>query len=147
MRSRGCLLAILYGSIGSTERRKVVMAETTEFRIGAGARCSDGVCGAVTKVVVDPIVRAVTHLVIASTHGRGPDRLVPLDLVDSTEGEVHLRCTIDEFEKLEIAQKSHFLVGSSNHGNYGQHQAVSWPFYTQGGGFSERGVARAVTYD
>ncbi len=37
------------------------MAETP-FTIGADARCSDGVCGKVTRVIVDPVKRAVTHL-------------------------------------------------------------------------------------
>jgi len=37
------------------------MAETS-FVIGAGARCVDGVCGKVIRVVVDPVARAVTHL-------------------------------------------------------------------------------------
>ncbi|MFI5067468.1 MAG: hypothetical protein ACHP9Z_26285 [Streptosporangiales bacterium] len=40
------------------------MAGTTRFTIGADARCSDGVCGEVSRVVVDPVARAVTHLVV-----------------------------------------------------------------------------------
>ncbi len=32
------------------------MTQTTQFTIGAEARCSDGVCGEVTRVVVDPSV-------------------------------------------------------------------------------------------
>ena len=103
--------------------------------------------GAVTRVVVDPVVRAVTHLVIEPKHGQGLGRLIPLDLVESTMGEVHLSCTLEEFDKLEIAEETQFLPGSSGHGNYGQQQAFSWPFYTIGGGVSVGGVAQAVTYD
>ena len=38
------------------------MADTT-FTIGAAAECSDGPCGAVSRVVVDPVARELTHLV------------------------------------------------------------------------------------
>ena len=47
------------------------MAETTLFTIGAGASCTDGVCGQVTRVVVDPLTRAVTHLVVEPKHRSG----------------------------------------------------------------------------
>ena len=38
------------------------MAKTTPFTIGADASCTDGACGKMTRVVVDPIARAITHL-------------------------------------------------------------------------------------
>jgi hypothetical protein len=123
------------------------MPDTTSFTIGAQARCPDGVCGALTKVVVDPVARIVTHLVIEPPSGEQGGRLVPLELVESTNGEVHLACTIEEFKKLETAEESQFIAGSSGHGNYAPLQAMSWPFYTIGGGVSEGGVARAVAFD
>ena len=43
----------------------------TPFAIGADARCADGVCGKVTHVVVDPVKRAVTHLVVEPRHWPG----------------------------------------------------------------------------
>jgi hypothetical protein len=113
------------------------MADTTSFTIGAQARCPDGVCGAVTKVVVDPVAQIVTHLVIEPPTGEEGGRLVPLELVESTNGEVHLACTIEEFEKLETAEESQFIARSSGHGNYAPLQAMSWPFYTIGVGVSE----------
>jgi hypothetical protein len=36
------------------------MADTVQFRIGANASCSDGSCGEVSRVVVDPVARAIT---------------------------------------------------------------------------------------
>ncbi len=48
------------------------MAKTTPFTIGAGASCTDGACGEVTRVVVDPVARAITHLVVEPEHGHGP---------------------------------------------------------------------------
>ncbi len=137
------------------------MSETTHFTIGAEASCTDGVCGAVTRVVVDPVARAVTHLVVEPRHGQGLGRLVPLDLVDATTDEVRIRCTLAEFEHLDRAEERHFLPGSSGFAKYGPDEAVSWPYFglgagmgmgmamsTAGGiGLGMRNVTRPVTYE
>ena len=41
------------------------MAETEPFTIGAGASCTDGACGEVSRVVVDPVARVITLLAVA----------------------------------------------------------------------------------
>jgi sporulation protein YlmC with PRC-barrel domain len=91
------------------------MAEETEFAMGTTASCSDGVCGEVSRIIVDPATRVVTHLVIEPKHGQEPGRLVPLDLVDTTTGRVRLRCTRAEFGNLDPAQESRLVenTGSS----------------------------------
>jgi sporulation protein YlmC with PRC-barrel domain len=122
------------------------MAQTTQFTIGAEARCSDGVCGDVTQVVVDPVARAVTHLVVEPKHRQGLGRLVPLNLVDdASSGEVRLSCTIEEFEKLDHAEETQFLPGSGGHADYAAGQALSQPYFGLSGVIG--GVPQAVTYD
>ena len=101
----------------------------TEFTIGAEASCTDGVCGEVTRVVIDPIAEAVTHVVIEPKHRQGLARLVPLDLVDEAAGEVRLSCTIAEFERLDPAEETQFVPGSPGYAAYGPDQVVSWPYY------------------
>jgi sporulation protein YlmC with PRC-barrel domain len=81
----------------------------TEFTIGAGASCSDGPCGKLTRLIVDPETQAVTHLVIEPGHRGEPERFVPIDLVDETAGEIKLRCTIAEFGRLEPAEEQGLL--------------------------------------
>ena len=56
-----------------------------EFTLGARASCSDGFCGVVSRTILDPAARTVTHLVIGPRHGEG-GRLVPLDLVEVAAG-------------------------------------------------------------
>jgi hypothetical protein len=107
-------------ALGSKETRRVAMAEMTQFTIGVDATCTDGVCGQVSRVVVDPIHR-VTHLVVEPKHRQGLGRLVPVDLVDATPDEVRLRCTQAEFEELEAAEKTEFSPGT---GGYGVPQAL-----------------------
>ncbi|HUL28106.1 MAG TPA: PRC-barrel domain-containing protein [Streptosporangiaceae bacterium] len=105
------------------------MAQPSQFTIGAEANCRDGVCGEVARVVVDPVARAVTHLVVEPKHRQGLGRLVPLDLVEAANGEVLLRCTIAEFEELDSAEETQFLPGSAGYAAYGPEQVAAWPYY------------------
>ncbi len=74
--------------------------------LGSEAVCGDGYRGEVRAVVVDPAAATVTHLVVEPDGRRGLARLVPLDLVDATAGQVRLRCTEAEFEDLDAAEET-----------------------------------------
>lgn len=131
------------------------MAQMAEFTIGAEVRCSDGDCGELRRVVVDPVARAVTHLVVEPKNREGLARLVPLDLVDAAAGEIRLRCTLAAFEQLDSAEETQFIPGSSGYAAYGPGQVVSMPYYGLGGGIGVpgamdvdmAGVSQTVTYD
>ncbi len=119
------------------------MAETP-FVIGADAKCADGVCGKVSRVVVDPVARVVTHLVVEPRHWPGLGRLVPLDLVDAaTPKEVRLRCTRAEFDQLGFAEVSDFATGTSleQYSGYSAEQKLMWPYYSpsEGEGMPQTG--------
>ena len=90
------------------------MAAETEFTIGAKASCTDGPCGEVTRLIIDPAARTVTHLVIKPEHEAGRARLVPLDLVDTAAGEITLRCTLAEFGQLERAEETDLVEGRAS---------------------------------
>jgi len=128
-------------NVESKDQRKVAMAETTQFTIGADVSCSNGVCGELSRVVIDPVARVVTHLVAEPKHRQGLGRLVPLDLVDATTGEVRLGCTVAEFDKLGAAEETQFVPGSRYLG-YSPGQVLSWPYYTLMGSASQ-----TTTYD
>ena len=119
------------------------MAETTQFTIGADVSCSDGICGQVRCVVVDPVAQEVSHLVVEAKHRQGLGRLVPLDLVDVTDGEIKLSCDLAAFEQLELGEETQFMPGSVGYATYGPGQALSWPYY----GLVPENVAQAVTHD
>jgi sporulation protein YlmC with PRC-barrel domain len=112
------------------------MADAT-FTIGSPATCSDGACGVVSRVVVDPVARAVTHLVVEPTHRAGLGRLVPLQLVEPASDRVALRCTLDQFEALPPAEETDFLPGGSGEPDYEAHEAHEayyWPYFGLEGG-------------
>ena len=108
------------------------MAGTVQFTIGAEASCSDGTCGEVTRVIVDPVAEAVTHLVVDPKHRQGLGKLVPLSLVDATSGQIRLRCTEAEFEQLDPAEETQFIPGTSGYASYGPGQVGYWPYYGLG---------------
>jgi hypothetical protein len=87
------------------------MAQIMPFRIGADARCTDGACGQISRIIVNPVTREVTHLAVDPKHWRGPGRLVPADLVDATTGQIRLRCTLAEFQAFRAAQEAESVRG------------------------------------
>ncbi len=94
------------------------MAAETKFTIGVRASCFDGHCGEVRRLIIDPATDAVTHLVIQPGHRKDAARLVPCHLVETAEGEIRLRCTRAEFDRLdraeerELADKADQYVGA-----------------------------------
>ena len=82
------------------------VAQMMPFRIGADARCTDGACGQVSRIIVNPATREVTHLAVDPKHRPGAGRLVPVDLVDATTGQIRLGCTLAEFQALRPAQEA-----------------------------------------
>jgi sporulation protein YlmC with PRC-barrel domain len=133
------------------------MTETT-FAIGASASCTDGDCGEVIRVVVNPVGQAITHLVVGPKHEHGHhiDRLVPVDLATVTPDGIRLSCTKAEFDKLDPAEETHFVAGSE-HPGYEPDQIWGLPYYglsgvwTEGQGWDTGGShgprRRTVTYD
>jgi hypothetical protein len=127
------------------------MAETEPFTIGAEVSCTDGVCGDLRRVIVDPVARAVTHLVVRPKDRLDLDRLVPLDLVDGVDGVdgvIRLRCSQADFNRLKAAEETQFIPAEL--AGYGPGQTLAWPYYGLGPGFAGFGpdpVPPGVTYD
>jgi sporulation protein YlmC with PRC-barrel domain len=111
-----------------------MMDATMQFTIGSETSCTDGACGQVTRVVVDPVGEVLTHLVVEPARDQGAARLVPVELVDCADQEIRLRCTLAEFEALEFAQETQFFPGAEGDWGYEQGQMLSWPYYGIGMG-------------
>jgi hypothetical protein len=105
------------------------MAARAPFAIGAQATCTDGGCGHLARVIVDPVARALTHLVIRPPLGHGLDRLVPIELAEAGPGEVLLRCTRAEFDRLDPVEETEFLPGNYGYVPYGPAETGLWPYY------------------
>lgn len=100
--------------------------------IGATVVCSDGRCGELARVVVDPIAQALTHLVVAPKLRTELGRLVPVDLVEAVEpGQIRLTCTTAHFRQLDDAEDVQFLPDSTGTLGYGS-SAMMWPYFGLG---------------
>ena len=113
----------------------------TEFTLGARASCTDGQCGEVVRIILDPANRTITHLAIEPRHREADGRLVPLELVDAAGHEIRLRCTLAEFERLDSAEEVE-LVADDYGGGYGQAEAVQG--YGNVGGMGVGGSASGI---
>jgi hypothetical protein len=99
------------------------------FKIGAHVEATDGRCGHLTRVIVDPVANSLTHLVVEPGHHEAGARLVPLELVAHVEADqIRLNCTKQQFEQLDAADDIQFLPVDPDAFGYGDH-ASAWPYY------------------
>jgi hypothetical protein len=115
----------------------MALSQTRLFRLWAGVGCTDGDCGKLKSVVVNPGDDVVTHLVVEPARGQGLGRLVPVRLVQrvlSSAGgnEVRLDCTMAEFEGLDAAEATYLSPGESS-GVRPEGSMASWPYYAPPG--------------
>jgi sporulation protein YlmC with PRC-barrel domain len=101
----------------------------TQIIIGADVRCTDGACGHLQRIVIDPIDNKLTHLAVEPGHGvQVGRRLVPVDQVATVDTDtesdsatnsdsgIRLRSSLAEFERFESAEEA-----SPEH-------RASWPY-------------------
>ena len=88
------------------------MAGEPQFTLGARASCTDGHCGEVRRLIIDPATEIVTHLVIQPGHRQEAGRLVPVRLVETADGDIRLRCTRAEFGELDHAAERDLVAGA-----------------------------------
>lgn len=80
--------------------------------LGSPVRCSDGEYGELADIVIDPIKKRVTHLVVQPHHRHDLARLVPIERaqgIADDEAGLRLDYTIEGVNKLEPLQQSAYL--------------------------------------
>jgi sporulation protein YlmC with PRC-barrel domain len=107
--------------------------DVTEFLIGTEVIGAEETLGELTRVVVDPIARKITHLVVEPKRRHRTGRLVPVGLVaTTTEDAIKLSCSASDFSALAQADETHFIQGADAEWNYQQSQVLTLPYYTLG---------------
>jgi sporulation protein YlmC with PRC-barrel domain len=99
------------------------MAAGMGLELGSEITCSDGACGKLERLVVDPAARTVTYLVVEPPHRVGMARLVPIRFTDRTAHGVRLSCTLAEFDRFDAAE---FLAVTEP--GFAGEGLPSWPF-------------------
>jgi hypothetical protein len=87
--------------------------EAERFTIGAHVDATDGHCGHLTRVIVDPKTETLTHLAVQPGHHEDRARLVPIHLVGGVDGElIQLSCTTEQFDRLDPAEEIELLTSA-----------------------------------
>jgi PRC-barrel domain protein len=116
--------------------------DAERFRIGAEVEGTDGTCGELTGVIIDPVARALTHLIVKPRHHHGFGRLVPIDLVDADGDRVRLSCTVSQFLGLDEGEETQLLTVADATSGYARGQAYQPTGFDLGpaGGRTESGM-------
>ena len=81
------------------------------LEIGNRVRCSDGPYGELADVVIDPLKKRVTHLVVRREHA-ADKRLVPIELANGRHDDqnvIELGCTLEETQEFESVHEAAYL--------------------------------------
>jgi hypothetical protein len=121
-----------------------------KLELGSPVHCTDGPFGELADVVIDPIARRVTHLVVAPHHRHGLARLVPIDLAvaaNNGHAAISLRCTLEHARQLPSVQEFAYLRMGEFPANdpdwdVGIENVLALPYY----GYAGFGV-EAMDYD
>jgi sporulation protein YlmC with PRC-barrel domain len=100
-----------------------------DIPVKATVYCSDGLCGHVTRVILNPTTEQVTHLVVAERGLLGIEHVVPLDEVsESTPTTVHLRASAQDLTTFDSFVEAEFVGGADPYGAYGADEWLAWPY-------------------
>ena len=117
------------------------------LEIGDRVRCTDGVYGELADIVIDPLEKRVTHLVVQPEQDEGARRLVPVQLAkarDEEQRELELECTLDKAQGFESVHEAAFLrlgetPAEDPDWDVGVKDVLALPYYTDLG-YSGMGV-------
>jgi sporulation protein YlmC with PRC-barrel domain len=121
------------------------MSEATQLILGSETFCSDGACGEITRVVLDPVTRMVSHLVVEPKHRQGLGRMISWVLLDVSTAGILLKCTSAEFDTFDHAEETLFLPGTGGRAAYVAGHPLPQPYEGLVDVIGE--VPQPVTYD
>jgi sporulation protein YlmC with PRC-barrel domain len=106
--------------------------ESERFQVGAHVEGTDGRCGKLEGVVIDPVKGALTHLIVKPERHKGLGRLVPIGDVESDGDPIRLNCTVAQFQGLDEGEEMHFLAPSDDAQALSEGRSYTWPHYGAG---------------
>lgn len=89
---------------------------TMDIPVNAEVKCCGRDCGHSTHIVLNPVTREITHLVVKQRSFPYTERLVPVDLVvDSTPRVIHLRCDAPDLTNLGEFVETDYVESEEPH--------------------------------
>ena len=107
------------------------------LEIGRRVNCTDGVYGELADIVIDPLEKRVTHLVVQPEQGEGERGWCPSSwrrARDDEQPEIELECTLDKAQGFESVHEAAFLRLGENPANdpdwdVGVEDVLALPYY------------------
>lgn len=100
-----------------------------DILIDADVTCTDGATGRSTYVILNPVTRRVTHVVVKEGIFPWLERLVPVEMVAETSpDEIRLNCTGEELHGLDSFIETEFVPGQDPYESYDLGQYHLWPY-------------------
>jgi len=109
-----------------------------QLTVGMLAESSDGPCGEIADVVVDPVTWRVTHLVVQPRHRHDRARLVPIGAVAANDADhVVLSWSTEQVEAAAVVQATDFASYDTwphveGGWDVGVNRVLAWPYYPYG---------------
>jgi sporulation protein YlmC with PRC-barrel domain len=98
-----------------------------DIPINADVYCNGHRCGVSTCLIINPITKKVTHLVVKEKAFPHIERLVPIELVLETSlQKIQLRCSHNQLEEMESFIETEFIRAEIP--EYVGDPFVIWPF-------------------
>lgn len=80
-----------------------------KLRLGQPVVAQDGPFGELSDIILDPVARRVTHVVVEPRHRHRLSRLVPIALVDGTQDTLRVALDKEEMHQLQRVTYSEFV--------------------------------------
>lgn len=100
-----------------------------DIPMNAEVYCADGFCGHSTYIIVNPVSRQVTHLVVKEKEAPHTERLVPVKLVtETTHDLIQLDCSQGELTRMETFTETEYIrEGIPDYERY-EDTCLVWPY-------------------
>ena len=103
----------------------------TDIPLGKDVYCTDGLAGQSSHLILNPLDRRITHLVVRKRHFPHSDHVVPMELVAETTGSlIRLGCSTHELTLLEPFTETHFVEVDPLELDYPFDPILIWPYVT-----------------
>lgn len=103
----------------------------TDIPMGAEVICSDGGCGKLVCVLLNPVTEKVTHLVVKEQKQEKTEYVVPLDqVIESSPASIYIYCKTVELEEMQPFKETEFLPNTIF--SLGSTPSMLWPYDAPG---------------
>lgn len=105
-----------------------------QLRLGQPVHAADGPFGVLADIVVDPVARRVTHVIVEPRHHHYQARLVPIWLIEAGDRHLSVKLDGDRIRQLQDVVHSEFLLvtdplPTGDAWDIGHQKVVAMPYY------------------